>query len=142
MIPFSERRVEEVFHSYPQNIRPRMLAIRDLVFTTAQKMGLEKDLVESLKWGEPSYSCSKGATVRMDWKEKDSENYRIFFNCQTILVETFRELYPHDFHYEGNRAIRVPMASEPDLEKLAHCIELSLQYHSVKQLPNLGVRKN
>ncbi|MGJ8723702.1 MAG: DUF1801 domain-containing protein [Roseibacillus sp.] len=118
-----------------------MLAIRDLVFMTAQRMGFEQDLVESLKWGEPSYTCPQGSTLRIDWKEKAADYYRMFFHCQTNLVETFRKLYPQDFYYEGNRAIRVLATSEPDLGKLAHCVELSLNYHLVKHLPNLGVVK-
>ena len=131
--------MEKVFHSYPNEVRSRMFAIRDIVFTTAQNLGLEKDLIESLKWGEPSYSCSKGSTLRIDWKEKDSTHYHIFFHCQTALIETFRKIYPNDFEYEGNRAIRIAIESDPDLAKLSHCIGLSLRYHLLKELPNLGV---
>lgn len=138
MLLFSESRVEGVFHSYPKSVRSQMLAIRDLVFTTAQELGVEKVLVETLKWGEPSYTCPNGSTLRMHWKEDDSEHYRVFFHCQTLLVSTFRELYPNDFEYEGNRAIRIAVTSEPDLRKLAHCIELSLNYHSIKHLSDLG----
>ena len=115
-----------------------MLALRDLIFTTAQKASVGNDLTETLKWGEPSYLCKTGSTVRIHWKQSDPEYYRIFFHCQTTLVSTFRELYPHSFDYEGNRAIRLELKQEPDLGKLEHCIELSLRYHTLKNLPRLG----
>lgn len=138
MIPFSDHSVEEIFESYPKQVRSKMLALRDLIFTTAQKAGVGNDLTETLKWGEPSYLCKTGSTVRIHWKQSDPEYYRIFFHCQTTLISTFRELYPHSFDYEGNRAIRLELKQEPDLGKLEHCIELSLRYHTLKNLPRLG----
>ena len=138
MIPFSESSVEGIFDSYPNQVRPDLLALRDLVFTTAQQIGTEETLVETLKWGEPSYVCPGGSTLRMHWKTEDPDHYRIFFHCQTKLISTFRRLYRDDFHFEGNRAIRLELASDPDLRKLAHCIEMSLNYHAVKDLPLLG----
>ena len=134
MIPFSDTHVEFVFDTYPDEVRSQMLAIRDLVFTTAQSLGLEKVLVESLKWGEPSYSCPSGSALRMDWKKKEPEHYRVFFSCQTVLIETFRTLYPNAFQFEGNRAILIPVKSDPDLVKLAYCIK------SLLEIPYKGPR--
>jgi len=116
------------------------LGLRDLVYTTAHRLGIEQDLVEMLKWGEPSYVCKKGSTLRMGWKESNPEFYRVFFHCQTTLVETFREVYPDAFTYEGNRAIRLRMGDDIDLGKLGHCVELTLRYHLIKDLPLLGVK--
>jgi hypothetical protein len=138
MIPFSENEVEEVFNSYPEHVRPTMLALRDLVYSTAQRLGISDQLHESLKWGEPSYLTKVGSTVRMHWKESDSEYFRVFFHCQTTLISTFREVYPSDFDFEGNRAIRFRVGDDIDLARLGHCIELSLRYHEVKHLPQLG----
>ena len=138
MIPFADNRVEEVFESYPVHARPCMFALRDLIFTTAQQMGLESDLVETLKWGEPSYLSPNGATLRIHWEERDFDHCRLFFHCQTSLVPTFRESYPSDFKFEDSRAIRISLDAETDLCKLAHCIEMSLNYHLIKKLPKLG----
>ncbi len=66
MILFSNPSVQEVFNSYPENVRAPMLALRDLIFTTAQSMGVEKVLEETLKWGEPSYVCPEGSTLRIN----------------------------------------------------------------------------
>jgi hypothetical protein len=138
MIPFAESAVETVFESYPDSVRDRILALRNLVFTTAQKMGVIQTLVETLKWGEPSYLTRNGSPLRMNWRAEDPEHYRNFFHCQTKLVPTFRDLYSNDFHFEGNRAIRLAITSDPDLHKLGRCVELTLNYHLVKDLPGLG----
>lgn len=138
MIPFSESSVEEIFNSYPEHVRPTMLALRDLVYTTSQRLEISNQLEETLKWGEPSYLSEKGSTLRIHWKESDPEYCRVFFHCQTTLISTFRDLYPSVFSFEGNRAIRLGVGDDVDLVKLGHCIELSLRYHELKHLPQLG----
>jgi hypothetical protein len=138
MTRFSDKKIEMIFRFYLETVRPQMLSLRELVFATAEKVGAADDLQETLKWGEPSYVCSRGSTIRMNWKVKDPEHYRLFFHCQTNLIETFRALYPESFHYEGNRAVRFRLADQPDLQQLGQCIALALTYHDVKHLPLLG----
>lgn len=140
MLPFTEKSVEDVFDSYPEQARPTMLALRDVVFTAFQQTDVDGKLTETLKWGEPSYLCQSGSTLRIHWKESDPGHCRVFFHCQTNLVETFRELYLEAFEFEGNRAIRLKLGEDLDLTKLAHCMELSLQYHLVKNQPLLGAK--
>lgn len=139
MIPFSESAVEGVYDSYPEDVRPTMLALRDLVYSSAQKLGAVNGLSESLKWGEPSYKSGCGSALRLHWKESDPDFGRVFFHCQTCLVETFRELYPDVFEFEGNRAIKLRLGGEIDLASLGQCMELALCYHEIKHLPRLGV---
>ncbi|MGJ8655624.1 MAG: DUF1801 domain-containing protein [Akkermansiaceae bacterium] len=141
MIPFSERAVEGVYDSYPESVRSAMFALRDLIYTSAQKLGGAGGIMESLKWGEPSYKSRSGSALRIHWKRGDPEFFRMFFHCQTSLVETFREIYPDVFDYEGNRAIRFKVGDEIDLVSLGHCVELALSYHSIKHLPRLGVNE-
>lgn len=140
MIPFSDPDVERAFDKFPPGVRPEMCALRDLIFETAQRVGVQ--LEESLKWGEPAYACKGGSTVRIDWKEADPEFYRIYFHCQTSLIPTFRKLYGKHFHFEGNRAIRFAVNSGPDLCLLGNCVEVALKYHSVKSLPHLGLNRS
>ena len=97
-----------------------MLSLRELVFETAEHVCPTEQIQESIKWGQPSYTCPRGSAVRMHWNEKDTEHYRMFFHCQTKLIETFRVLYPQQFHYEGNRAIRFRLVAEIDRECLGH----------------------
>ena len=62
-------------------------------------------LEETLKWGEPSYLTKGGITLRMDWKDRALDRYEMYFNCNTSLVDTFKEVYGDVFTFEGNRAI-------------------------------------
>ncbi len=135
---FQSPDVKAKFDEYPVKMRTKLLSIRELIFSVATQTEGVGEIEETLKWGEPSYLCKTGSTVRIHWQQSDSEYYRVFFHCQTTLISTFRELYPHSFDYEGNRAIRLELKQEPDLGKLEHCIELSLRYHTLKNLPRLG----
>ena len=62
----------------------------------------------------------------------------MYFNCNTSLVDKFRELYGDVFMFEGNRAIVFGEADEIPVAELKHCISLALTYHRVKRLPLLG----
>ncbi|MGB6035246.1 MAG: DUF1801 domain-containing protein [Cryomorphaceae bacterium] len=131
--------VEEVFANYPNSVTKRMKKLRQLVLQTAAEIdGLEK-LEETLKWGEPSYLTKYGSTVRMDWKAKTPDQYAVYFKCTSKLVPTFREIYPNEFTYEGNRALVFSLDEEPPIDALKHCIKVALTYHKVKHLPLLGM---
>ena len=114
-----------------------MLALRELVFSVANRIGIS-NLDESLKWGEPSYLAKGGSAIRMDWKAKTPSEYFLFFNCQTKLVDTFRELYAHTLVFQGNRAIVLSLDKPLPEHEVAHCVELALGYQSLKSLPLLG----
>ena len=65
------------------------------------------ELEETLKWGEPSYLTTEsksGTTIRIDWKPKHPNQYAMYVNCKTTLVDTYRSLFP-ELTYEKNRAI-------------------------------------
>jgi hypothetical protein len=57
----------------------------------------------------------------------------MFFHCQTDLVATFRELYPNQFAFNGNRSIVFDAADKIDKKALRHCIALALTYHLRKR---------
>jgi hemoglobin-like flavoprotein len=139
MDDFKNPKVAEVFNSYPQRIRPKLMALRQLVLETATEIESVNSLEETLKWGEPSYLTVGGSTIRMDWKESKPEQYAMYFHCKTKLVDTFKELYNDKFNFEGNRAIVFFENDEIPISELKHCILLSLTYHSRKNLPLLGV---
>src|SRR6187431_193550 len=129
--------VAEVFNKYPPNMRKKLLFLRRLILETAAELNVG-EVEETLKWGEPSYIAKQGSTIRMDWKARDPEHYALYFNCKTILVETFEALYGHLFCYEGNRAIIFTRMELIPVKQLKHCIGLSLCYHRIKHLPLLG----
>ena len=63
----------------------------------------------------------------------------MYFHCKTKLVDTFKERYQNTFNFEGNRSIVFNIDEKLPIEELKHCIELSLTYHSIKNLPMLGL---
>lgn len=132
-----DKAVKARFDEYPENARVRLAELRNLVFQIASELELG-EVEETLKWGEPSYSVKTGSPLRMDWKLKSPNNYYLFFNCQTKLVDTFRELYREELVFQGNRAIVLSL-SEPIPERaIKSCLELALTYQQRKNLPLLG----
>jgi hypothetical protein len=131
--------VAAVFERYPEHIRPKMAYLRQLILEAAAAIPEVSRLEETLKWGEPSYLTKKGSTIRMDWKEKSPDQYAVYFKCTSKLVPTFREVFPDTFTYEANRAIVFGLDDPVPVAALKQCITAGLRYHSVKQLPQLGM---
>ncbi len=129
--------IKEKFNSYPAPMRKKLEKLRKLVLAVAEENGLG-DVEETLKWGEPSYLVKGGSAVRLDWKAKAPNQYALYFNCNTKLVESFREIYGDVFHFDGKRAIIFSESDVVPKRELAHCIKLALTYHTVKHLPLLG----
>jgi hypothetical protein len=133
---FSDPAVSAVFSSYPKPINAKLLALRRLIFDTAKMTEGVGRLEETLKWGQPSYltpETKSGSTIRIDQIKSAGNQYAIYFHCQTDLVEAFRELYPSEFSYEGNRCILLDAAEKLPEPALRHCVALALTYHLKKK---------
>lgn len=52
------KKVAEKFETYPDNIKKKLLDVRNLILETAREEEI-MDLVEELKWNEPSYITKK-----------------------------------------------------------------------------------
>lgn len=130
--------VKNKFSSYPDDVAPLLMELRALIYQTATQDGIE-NLTETLKWGEPSYLSAKGSTIRFDWKAKSPKQYALYFNCNSLLVETFKELYGDCFNFEGKRAIVFQLDEKINTKALTHCLSMALRYKSIKHLPLLGV---
>ena len=130
--------VRAKFDGYPPAMRTKLLRLRRLILETAAQYELLDTVKESLKWGEPSYLAKGGSAVRIDYKLAAPDRYAMYFQCQTTLVSTFREIHGEALQFEGNRAIvfrrSAPIAEAP----LRHCVSLALRYHRLKGLPLLG----
>ena len=127
--------VEATFQSYPTNIRKKLMGLRKIILQTAAQTTGVGDIEETLKWGEPAYLTSKsgtGSTIRIGWKKSRPDEYAIYFNCKTNLVDTFRTIFPADFKYEGNRAIVFEANSVIPVDSLRFCIAAALTYHRTK----------
>ena len=111
--------------------------LRELIYSVAadtQGVGL---LQETLKWGQPSYLTAEtrsGTTIRIDQFKSNQSDYAMYFHCQTKLVDLFREMYPREFNYSGNRAILFGVTDAIPAQELRHCIALALSYHRNKKL--------
>lgn len=113
--------------------------LRQLIIDTASELLPEREIEETLRWGEPSYITKNGSTIRIDWKKSSPDNYAMYFNCKTKLIDTFKERYKDKFKFEGNRAIIFNENDEIPTNQLKHCISLALTYHKIKHLPMLGI---
>jgi len=126
---------EKVDH-YPKTVQSKFYEIRSLIFEIAKENELG-EVEETLKWGQPSYLCKSGSTVRIDWQPKNKDSIDVFFNCKTTLVETFKEIFRDELTYKGNRVIVLSLA-ESIPKELETCILMALNYHKLKKLPLLG----
>ena len=130
------RDVDAVFGAYPPALRRKLLALRRLVLDTARKTEGVGPIEETLKWGQPSFVTSQtgsGSTIRIDAVKPQPGRYAMYFHCQTNLVAAFRQIYPKEFVFDGNRAILFDAAQPVPQEPLRHCIKLALTYHSAKR---------
>ena len=133
---FADPAVAAVFSAYPKPLQARLLALRRLIFDTARTTSGVGALEETLKWGQPSYlttETNSGSTIRIDRVKSAANRYAVFFHCQTDLVETFRELYPTELDFGGNRCILLNAGDDIPEAALRHCVALALTYHLRKR---------
>jgi hypothetical protein len=133
---FRDPAVDAVFSAYPKPLKEKLLALRRLIFETARTTRGVGALQETLKWGQPSYltpQTNSGSTIRIDQVKSAAGRYAVYFHCQTNLVETFRELYPTQLRFEGNRSIVLDVKDELPQAELRHCVALALTYHLNKR---------
>jgi hypothetical protein len=138
---FSDPAVGAVFGTYPKPLKAKLLALRRLIFDTAKATAGVGALQETLKWGQPSYltpETKSGSTIRIDQVKSAANQYAVYFHCQTDLVETFRELYPRELSYGGNRSILLDAEDELPEPALRHCVALALTYHLNKRKVGRG----
>ncbi|MCP5063472.1 MAG: DUF1801 domain-containing protein [Ignavibacteriae bacterium] len=132
---FTNPEVKEVFKKYDKDVREKLFSLRELIFEIAEQTEGVGQLEETLKWNEPSYVTTKpksGSTIRIN-RIKNSNKYAMYFNCQTTLVSTFKQIYPTEFKYDGNRAIIFNLEEKVPVKELSHCISLALTYHLNKK---------
>ncbi len=130
---------EAKLETYPDVVRDKLKRLRALVIETAKEEPDITSLEETLKWGEPSFVTQTGSTLRMDWKQKTPNQYQMYFQCSSRLVETFKLIFGKLFEYEKNRAIIFQLDQEIPVAELKKCIKTTLMYHKVKNDLTLGI---
>jgi hypothetical protein len=137
----SDPAVAAVFGAYPKPLKAKLLALRCLIFDTAAATKGVGELEETLKWAQPTYltaATKSGSTIRIDRVKASANQYAVYFHCQTDLVATFRELYPKQLTYAGNRAVIFNADDAIPEAALRHCLGLALTYHLRKRKADLG----
>ena len=127
-----ERMVADVLSKHSVELREKLHQLRALIVKTAQSLDAIGELEETLKWGQLSFVTKKprtGTTIRIDAEKKQPSQYAMYFHCQTTLVETFRQMYPAQFTFSGNRALVFNLNDKIPEKQLSHCIALALTYH-------------
>jgi len=133
--PIKNPEVITVFDRYSESVNDKLMMLRDLIYEVASTDETVGELEETLKWGQPSYltpNTKSGTTIRIDQVKNQPEQYAMYLNCQTTLIETFRQLYP-DFTYEGTRAIIFDVNDSVPQDALKDCIHMALTYHLKKK---------
>lgn len=133
---FDNADVEAVFKVCPALMRQKLMRLRELIFKTAAKTTGVGELEEALKWGEPSYITSQtksGSTIRIDWKRSTPDQYYMYFNCKTTLIDSIKEIYADTFTYGGNRSIIFYKDGFVPIDALEGCIAMALTYNLTKK---------
>ena len=130
----------ETIAPYSPKVRRRLGELRKLILSTARSLEGAGEITQALRWGQFSFltlESSSGSTVRIDSKRNDTETVAIYFHCQSGLIEHFKELYPDQLKYEGQRAIVLNADAPLPEATLRHCISLALTHH-LRKLPAKG----
>lgn len=128
--PFSDPAVAAAFDAFPDEARPGLLAMRDLIFEVAAETDGVGALEETLKWGQPAYltpETKSGSTIRLGAPKDGGAAF--YAHCQTTIISDFRGLFPDEFSYEGNRAVRFAEGDDLKPEALSLLIKSALTYH-------------
>lgn len=126
--------VDAALAAYTPAQRRRLLQLRKLVIKTARQLDIG-ELIETTKWSEPAYLPKRprtGTTIRLGCKKGDSDHYRLYVNCQTTLIQTFKTLFA-EFDYEGNRGVIFPVDQAPPADAVGVMVEAALTYHKNKR---------
>ena len=127
--------VFDVFETYPRNAQGQLLLVRTILYETADSLPDVGRITETLKWGEPAYLTERpksGTTIRLAWSPKRPETAGVFVNCQTTLLDEWRELYGGALDLVGNREIRLPLGAPLPKDPIRHCLAMALTYHQRK----------
>jgi hypothetical protein len=128
--------VAAAFDAYPPKLRERLLELRSLILEIAAGTEGVGQIEEALRWGEPSYLTSRpksGTTVRIAPVRGSDDAYAMYVHCQTNLLDVYRDRYPQQLNFLGDRGLRFDVDEAIPAEQVADCIALALRYHADKK---------
>ncbi len=131
-----DKTVNKKIESYPDPIKKKLLYLRALILDVAKNTDGVGLIEETLKWDQLSYLTSEtksGTTIRIDWRPKCPDEYALYVNCKTNLIDQYTTLFPEEFSYEGNRAVVFNINKKIPENALRTCIQIALRYHLDKK---------
>ena len=131
---FQNAEVHQAFDKCLPQTKQVLLTIRQWIFEIADNSDQVGEILECLKWGEPSYvthSPKSGTTLRLSELKSNPAEYGLFVHCQTSLVEEFRVVYPH-LKYNKNRGVLFASNQPIQTDAIKQFIYMALSYHSRK----------
>lgn len=105
--------------------------MRALILSAAQDAEVGP-IEESLKWGQPAWRPKRprqGSTLRLSWQDNAPQTLALFVDCKTTLSATMRDIYPLEFEYESNRALRLQIGVPLPTQAIDHLARLTFTYH-------------
>ena len=133
-----DKSFSEAWKRIPRELIPLADKIRSLIFSSARELELDY-LSLTTKWGEASFVSSKGVTIRLAAYKHQQGALGVFFPCSSTMIQNCKELFPEEFEYEKQRAIILSKEGKLNTLTLELVIRAALNYHRVKQEPNLGM---
>ncbi len=125
-----DKSVADAFSRFPDDIRDELTFIRNLIIETAEGTPDTGNIVETLKWGQPSYLTERpksGTTIRLGMSKDNCP--AMFVHCQTSLITEYRLMFEDLFDFDGNRAMILKDPASEQKDALAFCIARALTYH-------------
>ena len=129
-VSFRNPRVEAAYACFPETARLGLLRLRELIFEIAAETPGVGPLEETLKWGQPAYltpETRSGSTIRLGVPK--SGGFALYVHCQTTIIAEFRNRFPDDLAYEGNRGIHFRDVAELSSNPVRLVIARALTYH-------------
>ena len=108
----------------------RLLKLRHLIFETAAKTEGVGYIFETLKWNQPAYltlETKSGSTIRLGIPK--TGGFAIYIHRQTTIMSDFQSIFPHEFAFEGNRAVHFQSGAKLPIQNLEFLIHRALTYH-------------
>lgn len=123
--------VREAFAAFDAPETARLERLRALIFEVAAEMPGAGPVVETLKWGQPSYAAPSGTPLRLGLTA--SGDPALFAHCQSRVIPEARQLAGTDLRFEGNRAVVLPLDTPLPEGALRQVVHAALTYRLVRK---------
>ena len=126
--------VRSKFDAYPAGTRRYLLRLRTLIYRVAATEKDIGDIVETLKWGQPSYRPKRhvGTTLRID-QHLGERDVAIYFHCRSRLGDIFHERFHTQLNGLSHRHIQLCVNEPMPVGVLEECVLLAFTYHKRKR---------